>query len=341
MSPHTTPNPPTMADVAAAAGVSHQTVSRVINNFNGVRPATRQRVEDAIRALGYRRNHAARALVTQRSGLIGVIAVGSFLYGPTNTLATIEKSARSHGHLTLLATVEEADEDLFRAALDEFLDHSVEAVVVIAAQEPLVRYSSSLSLDIPLLIVGPRPDNLGSLPCMGVDQKAGARLAVEHLVDLGHTDLALVSGPRHWVEAQQRMDSALLACEEHGVHPRVFSGDWSPEAGYRVGQSLASIPADRRPTGVVMANDHMALGMIAALREHHIELPGEISVVGFDDVPEAGYYSPALTTVHQDFRSLGGRVIDALHALLQGDEPDLSPMVPTLTVRASTQPPRS
>lgn len=329
-------NAPTMAEVAAAAGVSHQTVSRVINGITGVRAETRQRVEEAVKELGYRRNQAARALVTQRSGLIGVIAVGSFLYGPTSTLATIEKSARQHEYLTLLATISEIDGDQFTTALNEFLDQGVEAVVVIAARERLVRFSSSLDLNIPIVVVGPRPDDLSDLLCVSVEQYEGARMAVDHLVELGHSDIALVSGPRHWVDSQQRLHGALAACEVHGIHPRVFSGDWSPESGHKAGHSLAEIPADRRPTAVFTANDQMALGLIGALRDHGIDLPREMSIVGFDDIPEAAYFSPSLTTVRQDFETLGARVMSAVISLLNGTDADLSPVIPTLIIRHST-----
>lgn len=337
---------PTMAEVAAEAHVSPQTVSRVMNGFEGVRPETRIRVEQAVRDLGYRRNFAARTLVTQRSGLIGVIAVGSFLYGPTSTLATIERSARRRNYLTLLATITESSQEQFQAALDEFLDRSVEAVVVIAAREPLVRYSTSLDLGIPLIVVGPRPDDLPNARCISVDQEAGARLAVEHLAELGHRDIALLTGPRHWVDAQQRIQGALATCEEHDIHPRIFSGDWSAESGYRAGTAIAELPAAARPTAVFAANDHMALGLIASLSENELDIPGDLSIVGFDDVPEAAFYTPSLTTVHQDFGELGNRAIASLIAMM-GDpgednspSPDFEPVVPHICVRNSTDAPR-
>lgn len=323
-----------MAEVAERAGVSQQTVSRVMNGFSGVRDSTRSKVEEAIEELGYRRNLAARTLVTRRSGLIGVIAVGSFLYGPTRTLAAIERASRQHGYLTLLATIAESGADEFHAAVGEFLDRSVEALIIIASRETIVRYSGSLNANIPVVIVGPRPADLSDLHCLSVDQAKGATMAIEHLVELGHQDIALVTGPRQWVDAQQRIDGALTACEQRGIYPRIFSGDWSSAAGYRAGTWLAELPAATRPTAVFSANDAMAFGILRALAEHAITL----SVVGFDDVPTAEYFIPPLTTVHQDFHQLGTRVLNAILAALTEKEPDFSCVEPVLKVRESSFP---
>lgn len=331
-----------MAEVAAAAGVSHQTVSRVINGSSEVRDATRERVEDAIRALGYRRNQAARALVTNRSGLIGVITVGSALYGPTSALTAIEASARGHGYLTLLATVTDDSEAQFRSALDGFLDHAVEAVVVIAARETLARHAVAAApevQDVPLAVIGSRPGEITGALCMNIDQDAGAHLAVDHLVGLGHRRLALLHGPEHWVDALQRRSGALAACSGHGIRPQEYHGDWSVGSGYRAGTHIAGLPDADRPTAVFAANDQMAPGIMAAFREHGITIPGDVSVVGFDDAPEAAYYSPLLTSVHQDFHTLGSRVFTTLQTEIRGGGAEPFLVTPTLTVRSSTAPP--
>lgn len=333
--------PPTMAEVAAEAGVSHQTVSRVINGFPGVRPATRDRVQAAVGKLGYRRNLAARALVTKHSGLIGVIAVGSFLHGPTSTLASLERAARDHSYLTLIATIAETSEAQFRAALDEFLERSVEAVIVIASRESLVWFAGTLKLDIPLIIVGPRPTDLDDLVCMSVDQTAGARLAIAHLAELGHRDITLLAGPSNWVDAQRRLDGALAECAERGIQPRLARGDWSPASGHAAGVQIAELPSAARPTAICCANDHMALGALSAFHQYGIEIPTEMSVVGFDDLPGSGYYYPGLTTVHQDFETLGTRVIIAALKMIGGEAPDTEPVPPILVSRASTTHPRN
>ncbi len=329
-----------MAEVAAEAGVSHQTVSRVINESPGVRPQTKQRVQAAIDKLGYRRNLAARALVTRQSGLIGVIAVGSFQYGPTSTLASLERAARENSYLTLIATIAETSHEQFRTALNEFLERSVEAIVVIASRESLVWFAGALNLAVPLIVLGPRPADLEGLTCLSVSQAGGARLAVSHLLELGHRDITLLTGPSNWVDAQRRLQGALSECEAHGVQPRIASGDWNPASGYEAGMRVADLPPAARPTAVFCANDHMALGFLAACHTQGIRVPEDISVVGFDDIPGVAYYTPGLTTVHQDFSELGSRAIGAALEMIAGRTPVTEPVPATLVIRGSTAPPR-
>ncbi|WP_202864883.1 LacI family DNA-binding transcriptional regulator [Rothia halotolerans] len=327
---------PSMAEVAQHAGVSHQTVSRVINGFAGVRPQTKERIEAAIAELGYRRNNAARTLVTRRSGLLGVIAAGSFLYGPTSTLAGIEEAARHRSYTTLLATIREGAQQEFENAIGVCLDRAVEAIVVIAAQEDVMRYLSSLSVDVPVIVVGPDPHELPSLATMSVDQNEGARLAVRHLLELGHRRIVLLSGPERWVDAAQRTKGAVEECAAAGVDPVVVHGDWTPASGYRLGREIAERAEPEGALAVFAANDAMALGLLSALHEARVEVPGRVSVVGFDDIPEAEFFTPSLTTVRQDFTELGHRVVEAVMAEVDGQEADLTPVPPTLSRRGST-----
>ncbi|GAA2182530.1 LacI family DNA-binding transcriptional regulator [Brooklawnia cerclae] len=334
--------PPSLKDVAERARVSHQTVSRVINDLPGVRPSTRSRVLEAIDDLGYRRNNAARTLVTQRSGIIGLIAVGSFLFGPTSTLAAVEEAARRHGYVSLLATLRAGAESGLTDAVEAALNHDVEALVVIASRESLVRRTAELRLSIPVIVVGPSPADVDDLAALSVDQAAGAVAAIDHLAALGHRSVALLAGPQDWVDAQQRFAAAHRACDRHGMSWQVLAGDWTSRSGYQAGLSLV---ADREagrgsPTAVFAANDQMALGVLAALNEAGVGVPEEISVVGFDDIAGADYFSPPLTTVRQDFTTLGHKVLRATLAALAGEAPDLSPVPAELRVRASTTPPR-
>lgn len=324
-----------MAEVAKVAGVSHQTVSRVINGFPGVRPETRERIEAAIKETGYRRNSAARTLVTRRSGLIGVIAVGSFLYGPTSTLAAIDEAARKHGYTIMLSNIREGSETEFRNAVDSCLDRAVEAVLIIATREVLVEYLDAMRIDVPTIVVGPSQRSVPGLNTMCVNQEQGARLAVQHLIDLGHRDITLVAGPHNWIEAQERTEGAKRTCEEAGITPTIYEGDWNAAFGYQLGKEL-SAPKGSLPGAIFAANDHMALGLIAAFHENGIKLPEDVSIVGFDDVPEASFYTPALTTIHQDFTTLGRRVLEAALALLDDERPDMTPVEATLNVRDST-----
>lgn len=337
-SPHH-PRRPTLAEVATFAGVSHQTVSRVVNNFEGVRPATRERVQAAISELGYRRNTAARALVTNESKLVGVIAVGSFLYGPTSTLASIEGAARDHGYMTLLATVKDADEKNLNSAIDQCLERSVDALIIIANQEMWVRYTSTLNIDIPLIVVGPRPFDIGSLTCMSVNQAHGAEIAINHLDSLGHKKIGILAGPRDWVDAQQRLSGALTACYRKDIVAEVHEGDWSSKRGFQVGMEILETSQHDRPTAIFANNDQMALGLLSAFNQHGLSVPHDISVMGFDDTPDAEYYSPSLTTIRQDFTTLGTKVVSACLDLIYGREPNFELVAPILKVRTSTAPP--
>lgn len=329
---------PTLAQVARLAQVSQQTVSRVVNHYPGVRPSTRERVQNAIDQLGYRSNIAARALVTNHSQLIGVIAVGSFLYGPTSTLASIDEAAREHGYMTLLATVRHHTQDGLENAIEQCLQRNVDGLILIASRERWVRYASELELDIPFIVVGPPPSDVEDLTSLGVNQTAGAKLAVQHLVGLGHRRIALLAGPGEWVDAQLRLSGAVTECYRNGITAEVFSGDWTAARGYQVGVEVAAREPAARPTAVFAANDHMALGFITALATKGLSVPKDVSVIGFDDVPEAEFYYPPLSTIRQDFRVLGERVMAALLDLLDGKTPDTTLVAPILKARASTAP---
>ena len=193
-----------------------------------------------------------------------------------------------------------------------------------------------LPTGVPAVVV--ESDAAGDLPSVSVDQVAGARLAVEHLLTLGHETVVHIAGPRDWLEARDRVDGWRLALEAAGRPvPPVIVGDWSPRSGYEVGQSLA----DRRDvTAVFCANDQQALGMLRALHERGVRVPEDVSVVGFDDIPEAEYFSPPLTTIRQDFDEVGRRCVAALLELLDAGPPaergHPSPVAPTLVVRSSS-----
>ncbi|MDY5134581.1 MULTISPECIES: LacI family DNA-binding transcriptional regulator [Actinotignum] len=329
---------PSMAEVAQIAGVSHQTVSRVVNDFPGVRPETRQRVQDAIATLGYRRNNSARTLATNQSFLIGVIAVGSFLFGPTHTLASLEQAARHHGYTTLLGTIRTANEKEFGDVIDQFLERSVDAIIVIAARESMSRHAEQFDNNVPIIMVGPEVEGTDSLSTLSVDQSGGARAAIRHLAQLGHNHILLLNGPEDWTDAQLRRRAALSQASELGVRIQETEGDWSAKSGFQAGIALATQEPANRPTAVFSANDEMALGLLAALHKCGINVPRDMSVVGFDNVSGTEYYTPALTTVGQDFATLGQRVIDAVLDLISGKEPDVSPVPARLIVRDSTSP---
>lgn len=336
MSPmsHERPRMPRMADVAARAGVSHQTVSRVLNGMPGVRPETHDRVMAAVEELKYRRNFAARQLASTRSSTLGVVTWGSSQFGPANVLLALEGAARQTNYRLATVNVLSMSSEALRSAVDQLLEQVVEALVVIVPHESVLREAHLLGLDIPVVVV---EGDLSETPLTaGVDNVQGARLATAHLLSLGHETVVHLSGPMGWAEAHARRDGWRAELESQGrrVPPLRWGGDWSARSGYSTGASLAR---EADVTAVFVANDQMALGLIRALREAGRRVPEDVSVVGFDDLPEAMYFDPPLTTVHQDFEELGLRVMDILERVLDGEEQPTVGLVPTtLVVRSST-----
>ena len=328
---------PRMADVAARAGVSHQTVSRVLNGMSGVRPETRDRVLAAVDELKYRRNFAARQLASARSRTLGVVTWGNSQFGPANVLLALEAAARRTDYRLATVNVVSMSSEALRSAVDQLLEQVVEALVVIVPHESVLREAHSLGLDIPVVVV---EGDLSETPLTaGVDNAQGARLATAHLLSLGHETVVHLSGPMGWAESHARRDGWRAELESQGrrVPPLRWGGDWSSRSGYQTGASLAR---EADVTAVFVANDQMALGLIRALREAGRRVPEDVSVVGFDDLPEARYFEPPLTTVHQDFKELGVRVMDILERVLDGEEQPTVGLVPTtLVVRSSTAPP--
>lgn len=194
-----------MSDVARVAGVSHQTVSRVLNDHPSVRDETRARVLAAIADLGYRRNTAARALVTRRTGTIGVVTSGSALFGPTSTLIAVERAAREAGLFVSMATLARWDAAGVHQVLEHFMSQGVDGVVVIAAHDHAVEAVRAFGAPVPLVMVGPRGLDHPGLQAIAVDQYAGARIATRHLLDLGHRHVLHLAGPQDWLDARSRV----------------------------------------------------------------------------------------------------------------------------------------
>jgi DNA-binding LacI/PurR family transcriptional regulator len=327
-----------MADVAARAGVSHQTVSRVINGHPSVAPHTRERVEQAIAELGYRPNIAARALVTGSTRTIGLVTVNISQYGPAQTMLGLERAARAAGYSLSVAILDEATAAAMREAVDRFVAQSVDAVVALSTYDDATEALSVLHSPVPLVTVqaGAGEDR----PAVGVDQVAGARLATRHLLDLGHRTVHHIAGPADSQEARGRIDGWRSELRAAGAPvPEILRGDWTPSSGHAAGRLLAARMRDGEDvTAIFVANDQMALGLLAALHEKGFSVPGDVSVVGFDDLPEAPYFMPPLTTVRQDFAELGRRGVQLVLSRLRGEDlhPDAVPA--ELVVRASTGP---
>jgi DNA-binding LacI/PurR family transcriptional regulator len=324
-----------MTDVAKLAGVSHQTVSRVINGSSQVRPATRERVLAAMRELDYRPNSAARALVTGRSRTLGVVSFDTTLYGPASTLYAIERAAHDADYFIMTVSLEALDRASVLSAVERLRMQGVDGILVIAPLEGAGEALVALPRDLPLVAVEAGPAD--ALPVVAVDQFAGAALATRHLLDLGHPTVTHIAGPADFLEAAQRIDGWRATLEAAGADaPPVIVGDWSPRSGYEAGRELLRAG---RVSAIFVANDQMALGVLRALHEAGLEIPRQVSVVGFDDIPEAQYYTPPLTTVRQDFAEIGHRSVQLMLAMMgsEGEGPPSPPLVaPELIFRSST-----
>jgi len=328
---------PGMKDVARLAGVSHQTVSRVVNESPNVRPDTRTRVRAAMLSLGYQPNHAARTLVTGRSQVVGVATLGGQYFGPASTLYGVEGAAGALGYAVSVVSVREQSVQELRAAVTRLVRQGVEGVVVIAPIHIDQGFLDTLAAEIPLVALEGAPE--GTFGVVGVDQVAGARMATQHLLDLGHRTVWHVAGPPDWFEAAGRQAGWRQVLEEAGADvPPALPGDWTARSGYEAGRLLARIP---EVTAVFTANDPAALGLLCALAEAGLRVPEDLSIVGFDDVPESAYFTPPLTTVRQDFAEVGRRGVSQLLELINAQErTSRREMIqPTLTIRSSTAPP--
>jgi DNA-binding LacI/PurR family transcriptional regulator len=327
-----------MVDVARLAGVSQQTVSRVVNGHTNVAPEIRQRVEEAIAQLRYRRNSAARSLATSRSMNLGVLSYALSVHGPALALFGIADEARRSGYTTSLVSIADVDRTSIQAALESLVEAGVDAIVVLAPMTAAIEVLHRLDADVP--VVRFEQGSPAGPSTVTIDEILGAQLATRHLLDLGHTTVHFVGGPAGWMasEARRRGWQAELALAGRVTPPEFESVDWSAEAGYRAGVEIA---ADRSITAVLVSNDAMALGLMKALDERGVSVPEDVSVVGFDDRDESPFFQPALTTVRLDFTEVGRRAVKSVLRNLRGEAPETIPIIqPELKIRESTAPPR-
>ncbi|WP_086801197.1 LacI family DNA-binding transcriptional regulator [Streptomyces caniscabiei] len=329
---------PRSADVARLAGVSRKTVSRVFNDEPYVSEEARRRVLAAAEELGYRLNHAARALASGRSRSLGVVALGTAGYGTASLLVHIEQAARDAGYALRVVNTPDGDPAGIAGAVESLLEQGVDGVVV---SEPVVKGEVPLRVDVPVLFLGAPPSfDARRTVSVSVGAHELSRAATEHLLGLGHTTVHHLAGPRQWYATEDRIAGWRAALAARDAHePPLLNGDWSAASGYAAGGALA---ADDSVTAVFAAGDEMAIGLIHALREAGRRVPEDISVVGFDGNPVFAYVSPPLTTVRQPFAAAASEGIRLLvHAI---DHPGTAPPQPAeppveLIVRGSTAPP--
>ncbi|GAB3617190.1 LacI family DNA-binding transcriptional regulator [Okibacterium endophyticum] len=290
---------------------------------------------DAMRELDFRPNQAARRLVTRRSQMIGVLTSQLSYYGPATSIQSIEAAARREGYLVTVTNIASRDEAGIRAALDHLVGQSVEGLVVIAPQVSVFEVIEDMSVRVPLVTLNPSYPGEGK--STWVDQQAGARQAVRHLIDLGHEDIIHLAGPQDWIEAEARMQGYIAELSDADLSVRApILGDWTAQFGYRAGRELLTL---RDFTAIFAANDQMALGVLHACRDAGLSVPHDLSVVGFDDIPESQHFFPPLTTVRQDFAELGERAVGMLLRQIRGEELHTPELIsPHLVERASSGP---
>ncbi len=324
----------TINDVAAACGVSYQTVSRAINGMEDISSETRARVLKAAEKLGYRPNLAARSLVTRKSTVLGIITRNVEHYGSTQALVSVAKAARTAGYgLMIVEPDEESASEIYRA-VDELCTHRVAGIFLFQI-EAEIRALRDRFRNTPF--VGLNSDFGYEATSVLVDQVAGSEMATNHLIDLGHSAIAHIQGPDGYFIAQQRREGWRRALEHAGC-PRgsLVTGDYSSRSGFEAGHLLADLHEDRF-TAVVAANDQMALGAIRAFEERGFRVPEDISIVGFDDTPESEFFRPPLTTIKHDIARLGQLGVQKMLAHLGGlssfSKPEI--ITPTLVSRLS------
>jgi DNA-binding LacI/PurR family transcriptional regulator len=327
-----------MTDVARLAGVSYQTVSRVLHDSPLVRGDTRERVLAAIRELDYRPNSVARALVTGRSKTLGVVTIDTTFYGPASTLLGIEQAAHDAGYAVSISSLRSLNRDTVLAAIEQLRNQGVDGVAVIAPLQAGVDALRHVKSDFSVVAVAAGPN--ASIPIASVDQVAGAAAATRHLLSLGHKTVWHLAGPPDWKEAEERVEGWRAELQAAGAPvPKLLRGDWTPRSGYDFGETVLGIS---NLTAVLVANDQMALGLLRRLHEAGREVPRDLSLVGFDDIPEAAYFTPPLTTVRQDFGELGRRCLEMLLRRIEGDAGPTRVVVPSeLVLRGSTAAPRT
>lgn len=344
-------------EVARAAGVSHQTVSRVINHSPNVSPATRSKVQAAIDKLGYRPSSAARALATSRTRTIALIAGGMTYFGPLSTISSIESMARKHDLYVSIALMNDHEytQEAFEQVANACLDQGVEAFVFVAPTDPIVEAALKARLKVPRVILTSshgKADVEGALAkdptiaCVGVDQWSAIRDIVAHLVGLGHKRVLYLAGPNEWRDAETRRLAWEAEAQKAGLDSSILEvPDWGSTMGYeRFNAYLDSLDDIRAelPTAIVAANDLQATGVNRALYEHGLKVPEDVSLVGFDDMPGVCNAIPPLTTVHPDFSGLGVAAMRTLFQLLgSAADPITKPRVagePAADVKEDAEP---
>ncbi|GLI28573.1 LacI family transcriptional regulator [Agromyces rhizosphaerae] len=328
---------PNIRDVATAAGVSYQTVSRVLNESPHVRPETRRKVLDTIAGLDYRPSRAARSLNYGRLGAVTVVTADTSLYGHARTLRGIEESARSTGHTVSITVVESESTSHVRRVVEHLGDPSSGAVVLIGFDPASFAVLAEIPAEVPVVVVAePGHVDLGR-PALSLDERSAAARATAYLLELGHTTVHRVAIPPERPSAGRQAGWRDALRASGAPIPEVISAGWSLQDGYEAGRRLATRDD---VTAIFCGNDDIALGVRRAMYDAGLDVPRDVSIVGFDDAPSTALWTPSLTTVHMDFVTLGRAAHALADAVTRGESPAPPELpVPSLVVRESTAAP--
>ncbi|MGI9822002.1 LacI family DNA-binding transcriptional regulator [Agromyces sp. Marseille-Q5079] len=327
--------PATIYDVAQAAGVSHQTVSRFLKGFQGIRPETRERVVQALDELGYRPNLTARSLKSGRSHRIGALTHEISHVGPSRIVEGASAAAREAGYVLDIVSLDARNPRAIEESLGIITQHDLAGVLALASTDEMTAAFETAEFRVPAYVAVEADDAVDD-PRSRLS-RIGLPALVDHLAGLGHRRFVHIAGPANWSASRNRLRAYEATVTEHGLQSvAVLHGDWSARSGYHAIADLAELPD---ATAFIAANDQMALGAMLALKERGRRTPDDVSVVGIDDIPEAEFFDPPLTTLRNDFESQGRAAVAELLSRIERTEPRrLVTPLPQLIVRRSSGP---
>ena len=329
---------PTMKDVAALTGFSQQTVHRALHAGNQVTPATRAKILKVVKEIGYRPNRAARLLATAKSSVVGIVSFATQIYGPAHTILSIDEVAKSMGLNIMLTSVPTFDPRKFRRAVAEIAEYGPLGIILLSPIRLTREFFEDWYHNYPMIVIG-ECATPGEFNSIDHDYATSTEAAVQHLADQGHTKIACLKGPADWTPTKFRSLGWENGLKKNGLSlGPCYEGDWTPKSGYEMTQTLIR---ERRGdfSAIVVQNDLMAFGVLCALHEHGIRVPEEVSVIGYDDMPESAYAVPPLTTLFQDYARIGQMAINTLLAAARQEKYEKNPLLDCpLMIRASSAP---
>ncbi|WP_034285210.1 LacI family DNA-binding transcriptional regulator [Schaalia suimastitidis] len=316
------------ADVARIAGVSTNTVSRVVRGDPEVADATRRRISALLAEVDYRPNFAARSLATNKTGVLHVALAAPMFHGHGRTLLSVLNAAALAGFNVSMSNTWNAEGNTQR----DIAPFDVDGIVILGGQEPTIDLALRAATKVPTVLLLGSEHDLDGVSTVAVDNVRGSYLASSHLLRMGITDLAHLGGPGSWGDSGKRQKGFEQACREFGVKAPVFPADsWNARDGYDAVRSLPRLPA-----GLVCANDQLAMGAMRAIAESGALIPGDVRVVGFDDMDGADCFQPPLTTIRQPFDRVGRTAVRLIRQMLDGIEAQDILIEPELVIRASS-----